>query len=125
MRGHVYYFTKFVPDDPAKAGSLIDKFVIVLQNETEFPTDRQRIVVVVATSNLEGEGKPYNVIVETGEFPNWKKRTLIQCADLRSLLKSDLKKPDQAEYVGMLSDETMRKVDVALVASLSLGEWMG
>ncbi len=121
MRGHVYHFTEFVADDPVKAGSLIDKFVVVLQNETEFPADRLRIVVAVATSNQEGSWHGYNVLARAGALGAWRHDTVIQCADLRSILKADLKDPAKAEYCGILGDDVIERIDLALLVSLGMG----
>ncbi len=117
MRGHVY-LVPLDADDPAKAGQTIPKFAVVLQGQPGF-SRKLRVSVVIATSNLTGAGKSWNVLVKGGTTQFWPQDTLICCADVYSLLVSEVQGP-RATHVGSLTDAVMAEVGIALAISLEL-----
>lgn len=119
MKGQVYLVQNFPPDDPTKQGP-IQKQVVVLQDHSIFPRKR-RTTLVLTTTNLDAQDRPWNVFVAAGTFAPWKVDCLIQCADIWSWLVSDLKDTNISSYIGLLSVEVMQRVDLALAVSLSLG----
>lgn len=115
IRGHVYRI-KIQADDPAKKGQMIDKYVVILQGRKEFQ-GRVRTTVVLATTTLSAQGKPWNVLVPKGTVKFWPEDTLITCLDVYALPVAEIK---AGSLVGMLPDPVMADVAVALAVSLEL-----
>jgi mRNA-degrading endonuclease toxin of MazEF toxin-antitoxin module len=109
----------FPPDDPSRQGA-IEKQVVVLQNHTIFPK-KKRTSMVLTTTNLIGREVPWNVFVSAGTFEPWKSDCVIQCGDIFSWLVADLTDGKLSVYRGVLPGNVMRRVDIALAVSLSLG----
>ena len=119
MKGQVYLVRNFSPDDPVKSG-LIEKQVVVLQNHMIFPK-KLRTCIVLTTTTLIGQPFPWNVFVPAGKFEPWKKDCIIQCGDIWTWLVADLRDASRSVYRGLLPDDILSQVDLALAVSLSLG----
>jgi len=119
MKGQVYLVRNFLPDDPLKS-TPIEKQVVVLQNHTMFPR-KLRTCIVLTTTNLIGRPLPWNVFVPAGTFEPWKSDCVIQCGDIWTWLVAELKDRTKSVYRGVLPDDVLKQVDVALAISLSLG----
>src|SRR5438045_1155622 len=119
MKGQVYLIRNFPPDDPSREGP-IEKQAVVLQNHTMFPA-KKRTTMVLTTTKLIGRDVTWTVFVPAGTFEPCETDCLIQCGDIFSWLVAVLGDKNGSVYRGILPDEVIGRVDVALAVSLSLG----
>ena len=116
MRGHVWKIW-FNPDDATKA-TPINKYVVIVQGQHHF-RKKTRVSAVLTTSQPEPRDLPWEVRVPADVLPFWPLETRICCSDIWSFPVDEIRRYAK-QPVGILPDEIMREVEVALSISLGL-----
>jgi len=111
QRGDIYY-ANLNPVYGSEQGGI--RPVVVIQNNCGnfySPT----VIVAATTAKLNKPALPTHILIRKSIYNNLKKDSIIMLEQIRTIDRSRL-----SDYIGHLSDSTMRSMDRALAVSVGL-----